>query len=114
MLIFMSRIFIPGLAQKLFIPTFEKETEFMLWKIVLVLGVLGILLGLAVTGVSIALPFATDGRTSWEEAMIGIVPGILVLIVSFLMFVAGLIFVIKNRKKKSGNNAKVNTNQFGS
>lgn len=75
----------------------------MLWKIVLVLGILGILLGLAVTGVSVALPLVTDGRTSWEEAMIGIIPGVLVLIVSFLIFVVGLIFVIKNRKKKPAN-----------
>lgn len=71
----------------------------MLWKIVLVLGILGLLLGLAVTGVSVALPMVTNGRTSWEEAAFGIIPGILVLIVSFLMFVVGLIFVMKNRKK---------------
>ncbi len=75
------------------------ENETMLWKIVLVLGVLGVLLGLAVTGVSVALPIMTDGRTSWEEAMLGIIPGVLVLIVAFLMFVVGLIFVLKNRKK---------------
>jgi uncharacterized BrkB/YihY/UPF0761 family membrane protein len=86
----------------------------MLCKIVFVLGILGVLLGLAVTGVSVALPFATDGRTSWEEAMIGIIPGVLVLILSFFIFVVGLIFVIKNRKKKSANNAQVNINQFGS
>lgn len=71
----------------------------MFWKIVLVLGILGTLLGLAVTGVSTALPLVTDGRTSWEEALIGIIPGLLVLIVSFLMFAVGLIFVLKNRKK---------------
>ena len=34
----------------------------MFWKIVLVLGTLGVLLGLAVTGISAALPIATDGR----------------------------------------------------
>lgn len=72
----------------------------MLWKIVLVLGILGLLLGIAVTGISVALPFVTDGRTSWEEAMIGIIPGALLLIVSFFIFLLGLIFVIKNRKKK--------------
>ncbi len=71
----------------------------MLWKIVLVLGVLGVLLGIAVTGISAALPILTDGRTSWEEAALGIIPGILVLIVAFLMFVVGLIFVLRNRKK---------------
>ena len=72
----------------------------MLWKIVLVLGILGVLLGFAVTAVSVALPIATDGRTSWNEALIGIIPGVLILLVAFLVFVLGLIFVIKNRKKK--------------
>jgi len=72
----------------------------MLWKIILVLGILGVLLGFAVTVVSIALPIATDGRTSWNEALVGIIPGILILVVAFVLFVLGLIFVIKNRKKK--------------
>jgi hypothetical protein len=72
----------------------------MLWKIVLVLGILGVLLGFAVTAVSVALPIATDGRTSWNEALIGIIPGVLILVVAFVLFVLGLIFVIKNRKKK--------------
>lgn len=72
----------------------------MLWKIVMILGILGVLLGLAVTGISTALPIVTDGRTSWEEALLGIIPGVLVLLVSFLMFVVGLIFVLKNRKKQ--------------
>ena len=72
----------------------------MLWKIVLVLGILGILLGVAVTGVSVALPFATDGRVDWDEGPIfGVIGGALVLVVSFLMFLVGLIFVIKGRKK---------------
>lgn len=73
----------------------------MLWKIVLVLGILGVLLGLLVTGISVALPFVTDGRTSWEEALIGIIPGALVLVVSFLIFLLGLILVIVKRKKSS-------------
>ncbi len=71
----------------------------MIWKIILVLGILGILLGLAVTGVSVALPLVTNGRTSWEEAALGIVTGVIVLFFSFLLAVLGLIFVIKNRKK---------------
>ena len=71
----------------------------MFWKIVLALGILGVLLGLAGTGVSVALPFATDGKVSWEEAAIGIIPAVLMLAVSFVIFVFGLIFVIKNRKK---------------
>ncbi|MGQ0543292.1 MAG: hypothetical protein ACT4O9_15830 [Blastocatellia bacterium] len=71
----------------------------MIWKIILVLGILGLLLGLAVTGICVALPIVTDGRTSWEEAALGIILGILVLIVSFFLFLLGLIFVIKNRRK---------------
>ena len=71
----------------------------MFWKIVLVLGILGLLLGLGVTGVSAALPLATEGRVSWEEAALGIIPGALVLVVSFFIFLLGLIFVLKNRKK---------------
>jgi hypothetical protein len=75
----------------------------MFWKIVLVLGILGVLLGFAVTAISVALPIATDGRTSWEEAALGIVPGALFLVISFFVFLLGLIFVIKNRKKRGGN-----------
>ena len=71
----------------------------MFAKIVLVVGILGVLLGLAVTVISAALVPLTDGRTSWEEAMIGIIPGILVLVISFFIALIGLILVIKNRKK---------------
>ena len=74
----------------------------MFWKIVLVLGILGVLLGFAVTAISVALPIATDGRTSWEEAAFGIVPGVLFLVISFFVFLIGLIFVLKNRKKSRG------------
>ena len=73
----------------------------MFWKILLVLGILGILLGVAVTGVSVALPFVTDGKTSWDEAALGIIPGVIVLVLSFFPFLIGLIFVIINRKKKA-------------
>jgi hypothetical protein len=72
----------------------------MFWKIVLVIGILGVLLGFAVTAVSVALPLVTDGRTSWEEAALGIIPGALVLIFSFFVFVLGLIFVLINRRKR--------------
>ncbi len=70
----------------------------MFAKIVLVLGVLGVLLGLLITAVSVALPVVTDGRTSWEEAMLGIIPGIVFLVFFFFVAVIGLIFVIKGRK----------------
>jgi Na+-transporting NADH:ubiquinone oxidoreductase subunit NqrB len=71
----------------------------MFWKIVLVLGILGVLLGFLVTGVSVALPIVNGPHTSWDEAMLGIIPGAFVLVVSFFIFLLGLIFVIKNRRK---------------
>ena len=71
----------------------------MLWKIVLVLGILGTLLGLIVVVLMIGLVLGTNGRTSWDEALLGIIPGAIVMIFSFFVAVIGLIFVLKNRKK---------------
>jgi hypothetical protein len=98
---------LPGVS---FVPTIVVDGESMFWKIVLVLGILGVLLGFAVTGVSVALPLITDGRTSWDEAAFGIIPGALFLVFSFFIFVIGLVFVIKNRKKRSPNASSA---QFG-
>jgi Na+-transporting NADH:ubiquinone oxidoreductase subunit NqrB len=72
----------------------------MFWKIVLVLGILGVLLGFAVTAISVALPIVNGPHTSWDEAMFGIIPGAIVLVLSFFVFLIGLIFVIMNRKKR--------------
>ena len=72
----------------------------MFGKILLVLGILGFFLGLVVAGVSLALPILTDGRTSYEEAMLGFIPGTLILIFSLLMTLIGLILVLKGRKSK--------------
>lgn len=70
-------------------------------KIILILGILGLLLGIAVTGISALLPIVTDGRTSWEEAMIGIIPGVAVLFISFFIAVIGIIVIFVARKKNS-------------
>ena len=43
----------------------------------------------------------TDGRTSWDEALLGIIPGAVVLAISFVIFVTGLIIVLVQRKKKA-------------
>lgn len=72
----------------------------MFWKIVLVLGILGVLLGFAVTAISVALPIVEGPRISWDEAALGIIPGAIVLVISFFVFLIGLIFVIKNRKRR--------------
>jgi len=72
----------------------------MIGKIVTIIGLLGVLLGGAVLLISLLLPVLTDGRTSWDEALLGIIPGALVLAISFVIFVAGVIIVLVQRKKK--------------
>lgn len=72
----------------------------LLGKIVLAIGILGVLLGAAVTVVSMLLVPLTNGRTSWEEAMIGIIPGIIVFLFSFVITVVGIVLIVIARKKK--------------
>ena len=69
--------------------------------VVLILGVLGVLLGGGVLLVSLLLPALTDGRTSWDEAMLGIIPGALLLSISFVVALAGLVVLIVKRGKKT-------------
>lgn len=71
----------------------------MVGKIILVLGIIGIVLGGGVFLVSVLLPVLTDGRTSWEEAMLGIIPGALLLVGSLVVAVAGLVVILMQRKK---------------
>ena len=68
--------------------------------VVLILGLVGVLLGGGVLLVSLLLPALTDGRTSWDEAMLGIIPGALLLSLSFVVAVAGLIVLIVKRGKQ--------------
>lgn len=72
----------------------------MIGKIIMIVGILGVLLGAAVFLISLLLPVMTDGRTSWEEALLGIIPGAAVLGLSFVIFIGGLIIVLVQRKKK--------------
>ena len=72
----------------------------MIGKIIMIVGIVGVLLGGAVFFISILLPVLTDGRTSWDEALLGIIPGAIVLTISFVIFAAGLIIVLVQRKKK--------------
>ena len=72
----------------------------MIGKIVMIIGLLGVLLGGAVLLISLLLPVLTDGRTSWDEALLGIIPGAVVLTISFLIFAGGLVIVLVQRKKK--------------
>jgi hypothetical protein len=68
-------------------------------KIALILGIVGIVLGGGVFLVSVLLPPLTNGRTSWEEAMFGIIPGALILMGSFVLALVGAILLIMKRKK---------------
>jgi hypothetical protein len=68
-------------------------------KIALILGIVGIVLGGGVFLVSVLLPPLTNGRTSWEEAMFGIIPGALILMGSFVLATVGVVLLIMKRKK---------------
>jgi Na+-transporting NADH:ubiquinone oxidoreductase subunit NqrD len=69
--------------------------------VVLVVGVVGILLGGGTLLVSVLLPVLTEGRTSWDEAMLGVIPGAVLLALSFFVALVGLIVMILKRKKKA-------------
>ena len=62
-------------------------------KLVAGLGCAFFALSFAVLLVSVALPALTNGRTSWAEAMAGIVPGAICSTISFLILAAGLIWM---------------------
>ena len=68
-------------------------------KVALIVGVVGIVLGGGVFLVSVLLPPLTNGRTSWEEAMFGIIPGALILMVSFVVAIVGVVLLITKKKK---------------
>ena len=68
---------------------------------VLVVGLAGVLLGGSVLLVSLLLPALTDGRTSWDEATLGISPGALLLSLSFVVAAAGLVVLLLQRRKKA-------------
>lgn len=69
--------------------------------VMLILGIIGVLLGGGVLLLSLLLPVLTDGRTSWDEAMFGIIPGALFLLISLVMAAAGLAVMLVKRGKKA-------------
>ena len=78
----------------------------MIAKIIMILGIVGILVGGATLLVFVLLPILTDGRTSWDEALVGIIAGAVVLGGSLFVFAVGLIVMLMQRAKKRGNLAK--------
>ena len=69
----------------------------MFWKTLVVVGILGTLLGFFITAVAVALPDATDGGVSWDQARYVAVPGAIIWVLSLFAFVAGLIMVAAGR-----------------
>ena len=65
---------------------------------VLVLGILGILLGLIVTIISLALPSLTSNKVNFGEALPGIIIGVLILFISLIIAIVGLVLVLKKKK----------------
>ncbi|HEX8852123.1 MAG TPA: hypothetical protein VF754_01475 [Pyrinomonadaceae bacterium] len=64
----------------------------------MIIGILGVLLGGAILIISLLLPPLTNGRTSWEEALLGIIPGALILVLSFVVLVVGVVLLLMKRK----------------
>ena len=69
--------------------------------VVLILGLVGVLLGGGVLVISLLLPAMTEGRTSFDEALLGIIPGAVLLCISLVVAAVGLIVMVVQRKKKS-------------
>lgn len=67
-------------------------------KILLVLGILGILLGAVTAVVSLMLPQLTR-NVKMDEALIGVAGGAVLLVLSLLPTVVGLIVIILRRKR---------------
>ena len=67
-------------------------------KIILIIGILGILLGGAVTFISLLLPQMTR-NVSMSEASIGIIAGAIVLVVSLVPAIVGSIILLMKRRK---------------
>lgn len=66
-------------------------------KILLILGILGILLGGIITVVSLVLPQLTR-NVSMSEASIGIIGGIVVVVLSFVPAILGVVIMVLKKK----------------
>lgn len=68
-------------------------------KILTAIGCLGLGLSLAGVGITLALPEITSGRTSWDEAMLGLIPAVLCSCTSLLPLVGGIVWLLVARRK---------------
>lgn len=75
----------------------------MYWKILLLVGIVGMLIGLnLILGEMFSSypPFIEPGTTYWQVKFPRLIPGLGVTIGSFSIFMVGLIHAIKSRKHK--------------
>lgn len=70
----------------------------MIGKILLILGILGILLGGLITIIFLIVPTQTR-NVSWDEAAIGIIAGAVLLVLSFIPAIIGIILIVMKRKQ---------------
>jgi hypothetical protein len=61
-------------------------------------AVLTLLCGLVLL-ISLALPVISDGKTNWEEAMLGIIPSAICGFLSFLLLAGGIVWLAMVRRK---------------
>jgi hypothetical protein len=70
-------------------------------KVLLVLGGVGLLVAGAVVVVSLVLPLVSSGRTSWEEALWGIIPGLSCSGLSVVVAAVGLVLALTGKPSSS-------------
>ena len=79
----------------------------MFWKIVLGLGIFGVVLGLIFIIIAVRAFYATTNDNTEDIAFAGLIMSILLLIISFLAIAISGIFVLRNSKKEwDAKNAK--------
>ena len=79
----------------------------MFWKIVLGLGIFGVVLGLIFIIIAVRAFYATTNDNTEDIAFAGLIMSVLLLIISFLAIAISGIFVLRNSKKEwDAKNAK--------
>lgn len=67
-------------------------------KVFSILGILGVLLGGATAIISLLLPQMTR-NVSGDEAMIGVIAGAVVLVISFVPAIVGVVILLAKRRR---------------
>ena len=66
----------------------------------LIIGILLVVLSIIGGIVCLLLPSMTNNRVSFDEALLGLIPAVLVFFIGFAITVVGAILVFKARKAK--------------